>query len=227
MALNRQSGYCCFANVHMVMEAVNDPSFTQNVNNATVVFPDGKPIAKMVEKLGKKPQERVAGMDFMPAILNLCATRNLKVFFFGTSNEILDKIKNRALVDYPGLKIAGILSPKFGDFSEKENSKYLDEIILSGANLVMVALGCPKQEKWMANNYQSINAPLLGLGAAFSVYARVEKRAPIWMQNLSLEWLFRLFTNPGRLWKRYLFTNSAFVWAILPYLLGKKNKHNG
>ena len=177
----------------------------------------------MVAKITNTKQERVAGMDFMPAILKMAEKEQLPVFFFGTSDPVLKAIKSRILSEVPKLPIAGMLAPPFGDQTEAENAHYCQTIINSGAKLVLVALGCPRQEKWMAKNTHLINAPMLGVGGAFPVYAGLDSRAPEWMQNLGLEWFHRLITNPGRLWKRYLFTNTRFIIKILPLLL----KHKG
>jgi N-acetylglucosaminyldiphosphoundecaprenol N-acetyl-beta-D-mannosaminyltransferase len=221
LAEKKRSAYCCFANVHMLMEAEKDPEFAKVVNGATFVFPDGKPIAIMVSWLTNKTQERVAGMDFMPSLFKAASEKGLSIFLFGTTNQIISDICSKLTVELPALKIAGTLAPPFGDQTEEDNFSYVQAINRSGAHLVFVALGCPRQEKWMAKNAALINAPLLGVGGAFPVYAGITPRAPQWMQQASLEWLHRLVANPSRLWKRYLITNTLFIFKVIPLLFTK------
>jgi N-acetylglucosaminyldiphosphoundecaprenol N-acetyl-beta-D-mannosaminyltransferase len=127
----------------------------------------------------------------------------------------LDAMVKRAQLELPGLHIAGTCSPPFRTLTEQEMTEQAQVINASGAHLVMVALGCPKQERWMAAMKGRVNAVMLGLGGAFLLYAGVDSRAPKWMRDLSLEWLYRLALEPGRLWKRYLVTNSVFLWLFL------------
>jgi N-acetylglucosaminyldiphosphoundecaprenol N-acetyl-beta-D-mannosaminyltransferase len=221
MALTGRKGYCCFANVHMLIEAYQSPTFTEAVNNASFVFPDGKPLAYMVGKITGSHQERIAGMDFMPAILQLAAQAAIPVYFFGTTTQVLEAIMAKANTELPNLIIAGHYAPPFGDQTEAENNHYCNIINQSGAKLVFVALGCPRQEKWMFHNRGRINGVMLGVGGAFPIYAGKVKRSPVWMQNLGLEWLHRLLSDPKRLWKRYLFTNTLFILLIIPLLLRK------
>lgn len=205
--------YACFANVHMAIEAYKDKLFADQVNKADLVLADGMPLVKALKFFYKEKQDRIAGMDAMPDLIKLAGDHNLKIFFFGTTQETLDKIRNRIQKEHPSVHIAGLLSPPFG--KSLNDATYIDEINGSGANLVFVALGCPKQEKWMAENSSKINAVLLGVGGAFPLYAGMTDRAPLWMRNLSLEWLYRLFQEPSRLFMRYLKTNSLFIYLIL------------
>ncbi len=209
----KKPSYVCFANVHMVVEAYNDPNFGAKVNGATLVLADGMPLVQSLKLLFKLKQERIAGMDFMPDIIQASESKNLRIFFFGSSESTLDAIRKRVEEKYPKAQVVGYLSPSF---SQPINQQRYNSIINeSGANIVFVALGCPKQEAWMADNSKNINAVLLGVGGAFPVFAGHVKRAPQLMQKLSLEWLFRLCQEPVRLFKRYLFTNSAFIILLL------------
>nr|WP_315820525.1 WecB/TagA/CpsF family glycosyltransferase [Paraflavitalea speifideiaquila] len=123
---------------------------------------------------------------------------------------------------YPNLKIGGAISPPFGvTLTPQELQHHIDMINQSSSHVVYVALGCPKQEKWMANNYNKINAVLLGIGGALPVLAGVQTRAPKWMQDMSLEWLFRLLQEPRRMFRRYLYTNSYFIWLLTKAWLKK------
>lgn len=209
-----QPGFVCFTNVHMIIEAYYDAAFQKDLKKATLMLPDGKPVALACKWLYKKPQERIAGMDFMPALFEETSKINGKVFLFGSTPEVLEKLTERIHQDYAGTQVVGAISPPFRKLSEEESNAFLKQINDSGAQYVLVALGCPKQEKWMAQNYQHISAVLLGLGGVFPVMAGTQKRCPRWMSNASLEWLFRLIQEPRRLFKRYFYTNTRFLYLL-------------
>jgi N-acetylglucosaminyldiphosphoundecaprenol N-acetyl-beta-D-mannosaminyltransferase len=213
--------YVCLANVHMVVEGYHDRAFQKIVNKANIVAPDGKPIALFVTYLSKIKQDRVCGMDLLPDILKHAEASGKSVYFFGTTDELLATIVQKAEKEFPSLKISGYFSPPFRDLSEEENARCIEKITSTSPDLVFVSLGCPKQEKWMARNRDKIGACLLGVGQAFKVYAGVEKRLPKWMRDLSLEWMYRLYTEPRRLWKRYLYTNSIFLYLTLRYMIAR------
>lgn len=210
---SRTPGYVCFANVHMVIEAYKNRNFTKQVNNAMLVLPDGMPIINTLRSIYGEQQERIAGMDVMPDLIRLAEVHDLKIFFFGTSNDLLEKIRFKTEKDFPRVKIAGLFAPPFEKSINDEG--YIKLINESKANLVFIALGCPKQEKWMAENSSKLNAILLGVGGAFPIYAGTTKRAPKWLRDLSLEWLFRLGQEPSRLFKRYFFTNTMFLYLTI------------
>ena len=213
--------YVCFANVHMAIEAHWSPEFAATVNQADIVAPDGMPLAKAFQSLHGVHQERVAGMDMLPTLLAECAAQGLSVYFFGTTDETLQAIGQRIGREHPQLKVAGLFSPPFGSLNAANNAVYAQKINESGANLVMVVLGCPKQENWMAQNSRHINAVLLGVGGAVDVYAGMRRRAPAWMQKLALEWFYRLLQEPKRMFKRYFVTNSLYIWLLGRQLLKK------
>lgn len=207
--------YICFANVHMIVEAYKDKAFQKIVNQANLVAPDGKPLSIFLRLFKGIKQERVCGMDILPHVLHRAEVTDKSVYFYGSTDELLTTIVRKARNEFPELRIAGYYSPPFkSSFTEEESSFIIKKIKAATPDLVFVALGCPKQEKWMAENKDSIGACLLGLGQAFNVYAGTEKRLPTWMRNLSLEWAYRLFLEPTRLWKRYLFTNSFFLFLV-------------
>jgi len=203
--------YVCFANVHMVVEGHKDSEFQNIINNANIVAPDGKPISLFLKYFSNLKQDRVCGMDILPDLLKQAAQTGKSVFFYGSTPSLLTRITKKANLEYPTLKVSGSYSPPFKNLSDEENNIALSKINDTSPDLVFVALGCPKQEKWMAANRNKIGACLLGVGQAFNVYAGVEKRLPVWMRNLSLEWMYRLYLEPQRLWKRYLVTNSYFL----------------
>lgn len=213
LAVKNTPSYVCFANVHMTIEAYRDKQLADQINGASLVLPDGVPLVKMFSFFYGQRQERIAGMDAMPDLIKAAELNGLKIYFFGTTPDLLEKITKRVKDEHPRLKVAGAFSPPFN--LPIDNESYVDQINRSGAQLVFVALGCPKQEKWMASHSHKINAVLLGVGAAFPLYAGTIKRAPLWLRTLSLEWLFRLGQEPSRLFKRYLITNSLFVYLVI------------
>ena len=214
--------YVCFANVHMLIEAHRNPAFQRIVNEANIVAPDGRPLSVFLQLFLGIRQERVCGMDLLPDILQWAEALNKSVYFYGTTDEMLKTIVRKAKDEFPTLRVAGSYSPPFKTFlSENEKADIIRTIKGASPDLVFVALGCPKQEKWMAEMKSEIGACLLGLGQAFHVYAGTERRLPKWMRSLSLEWVFRLYLDPGRLWKRYAYTNSYFLLLTGKYLLNK------
>lgn len=218
-AHNSTPSYVCFANVHMVIEARKNADFNSIVNNSTYTFSDGMPIVYALKRLHKISQERIAGIDFMIDSLKLCEEENIPVFFFGSTTEVLTELIKKMNALYPKLKIVGKISPPFRQLSELENNDYTNQINDSGAKIVFVSLGCPKQETWAAQNHLKCNSVFLCVGAAFEIHAGNKKRAPLWMQNASLEWLYRLVQDPGRMWKRYLHTNTLFSLILIKKIL--------
>ncbi len=210
----RTSAYVCCVNAHMTVEA-RDPAFAQVVNNADLATADGMPVVYGLRLLHGVRQERVAGNDLMPALLKTAAEQGLSVYLYGGEESTLQKIRERALREYPGLRIAGSWSPPFRPIDAMDFAADADRINASGAQIIMVSLGCPKQEKWMARMHGTVNGVMLGLGGAFLLYAGIDSRAPKWMRDLSLEWLYRLMLEPRRLWKRYLTTNGIFLSMLL------------
>lgn len=214
MAQARRSAYVCCVNAHMTVEAYKDQAFARIVNEADLATADGMPILRSVQWFHRIRQERVAGNDLLPVLLARAVEGGLSVFLFGGQPATLSAIKVRATKELPGLRIVGSIAPPFRAASELEMDAFAEQINASGAHLVMVSLGCPKQEKWMAAMRGKINAVMLGLGGAFLLYIGADSRAPRWMRDLSLEWAYRLWLEPGRLWKRYLVTNSIFLWLF-------------
>ena len=211
MGKEHRSAYVCCVNVHMCMEAQGDPSFAAVVNGADLATVDGMPIVNSLNKFTGAVQVRVAGNDLMPAVMAEAESQGLSIFLHGGEQHVLDTIVGRAAKEFPGLQIAGTWSPPFRKATDEERAAEVDRITASGANIVMVSLGWPRQERWMAAMKGKVPAVMLGVGGAFLLYAGLDKRAPHWMRNASLEWLYRLWLEPGRLWKRYLVTNTAFM----------------
>lgn len=213
-----QSSYVCCVNAHMAVEA-RDRTFNAIVNNADMATADGMPILYSMRWLTKVKQERVAGNDLMPAILSEAERQGLGVFLYGGKQDVLDTILRRSAKEQARSPIVGHESPPFRPLTNAEMDATAARINASGAHIVMVALGCPKQERWMAEMRGKVNAAMLGLGGAFLLYAGVDTRAPKWMRDLSLEWLYRMALEPRRLFKRYFITNSIFLGMFTKALL--------
>ena len=160
-------------------------------------------------------QDRLAGMDLMPSILVEAEKKNISVFFYGSTKQNLEAISTYVNSAYPNLSVAGVHSPPFRQLTNLEELDIINKINNSGASLVFVSLGCPKQENWMYSMNGKINGVMLGVGNAFLTTAGLENRAPNWMRRASLEWLHRLIIEPRRLWKRYLLTNTLFLLLLV------------
>ncbi|MEJ8757047.1 WecB/TagA/CpsF family glycosyltransferase [Pontibacter sp. H259] len=208
---HKESSYVCFANVHMLVEAYKDKDFNQVLNNADVAAPDGGPLSKLMKLLYGQQQDRVAGMDLLPALLQEAEAQGKSVYFYGSTDDVLKAVVETANQKHPDLKIAGYYSPPFRKLTHIEDTAIVNMINEANPDLVFVALGCPKQERWMAEHKGKVKACMLGVGQAYMTFAGLEKRLPKWARDLSLEWVYRLVQEPKRLWKRYLFTNSLFV----------------
>jgi N-acetylglucosaminyldiphosphoundecaprenol N-acetyl-beta-D-mannosaminyltransferase len=211
---SRTSAVVCVANVHMFVEAQQNADFLHIIKNATMVTPDGKPLTWALRLLYGVQQDRVAGMDLLPDLLQNMMEKNLSVYFYGGSQTMLDATKTFVQNKYPALSIAGMFSPPFRALSIEEEQKIIHQINETKPHVVFVVLGCPKQEKWMAAMKDKVNAVMIGVGGALPVMIGLQKRAPVWMQNAGLEWLYRLLQEPGRLFKRYAVTNSIFIFKI-------------
>ncbi|WP_367119206.1 WecB/TagA/CpsF family glycosyltransferase [uncultured Mucilaginibacter sp.] len=185
------------------------------INEAEIITPDGVPISKCFKLLYRINQDRVDGMSMLPMLIKKAVEENLSVYFYGGSPELIIQAKSFLNTNYPLLNIAGIYSPPFRYLTEAEKSAVAININSSGANIVFVALGCPKQEQWMAEMKDKVQSVMIGIGGALPVFIGLQKRAPKWMQKGSLEWLYRLILEPKRLFKRYMITNSVFLWLLV------------
>ena len=225
-ALAKISSYVCVANVHMLLEAYDSLEFRKVVNNAYLVTPDGMPVAKSFQILHQQQQARVDGMSLLPALLDESERNDLSVYFYGGTQEMLDKTAEYIQQNYPKLNISGLYSPPFRELTESEMDEIAVRISNSGTNIVFAVLGCPKQEKWMHSMKGKIPAIMIGIGGALPVLIGLQKRAPEWMQKNSLEWLYRLKQEPKRLFKRYLRTNSLFLYLLAKEQRKKQKRNN-
>lgn len=211
----RQSRYVCLCNVHGVVTALAQSKLRKAINGADMATPDGKPIAFALALQGFQRQPRISGPDLMLKCCERAAESGVSVFLYGGTPENLTALVDKLKRSYPELKIADAYAPPFRQLSREEDDEVIRMINASGAGLVFVGLGCPKQELWMAKHKGRIHAVMLGVGAAFDFHSGKVRRAPHWMQNLGLEWLSRLLSEPKRLWRRYLITNSLFITYFL------------
>lgn len=221
-ASKRHSRVVCIANVHMLMEAHNDSGFAQVLNRADLVSPDGMPLVWMLRKLGKPDQDRMAGLDVFLALCRAAQSQSTGIYFLGSTEDVLSSIESRLRAEFPSLYIAGLESPPFRPLSNEEDQAMINRINESGAGFVFVALGCPKQERWMDAHRGQIQAVMVGLGGAFPVYAGAHKRAPLWIRQSGLEWAFRLMQEPNRLWRRYWNTNFSFIILAVRQLVSSR-----
>jgi N-acetylglucosaminyldiphosphoundecaprenol N-acetyl-beta-D-mannosaminyltransferase len=214
LALLKKSAYVCVANVHMTIEAHKDALFAKVVNGSDAVTPDGMPLVAALKLLYGVEQQRVTGMDLLPDLLKVSEKHNLAVFFYGGTEVMMKATEQYLVTTYPGIAQKHFHSPPFRLLTKSEEDEDVVRINATGANLVFVALGCPKQEKWMAAMKGRINACMIGIGGALPVMIGMQQRAPKWMQQSGLEWLYRLAQEPGRLFRRYAVTNTLFIWLL-------------
>lgn len=206
--------YICVSNVHTTVMAFRDKEYRMVQNSAAMALPDGQPLSIVSRGRGYTEAQRVPGPDLMPIILDLSQEKGYSHFFYGSSPETLDQLKKVMLAKYPKLRIAGMYAPPYRELTREEDDDAIRMINESGADFIWVALGAPKQEKWMYEHRGKVNGLMLGVGAAFDFIAGTAKRAPMWMQKMCLEWVFRIIQNPKRMIPRYLNTNFSFMYHV-------------
>lgn len=217
-AAQRESRYVCCANVHSVMESFDSPQFRRCMNSADLVTSDGMPLVWALRSLGVSTATRVYGPDLVPALLRATDRAGLRIGFYGGTPDTLSTLLRLTERQYPGLTGYGF-SPPYRELTREEDQMVVDRINRSGVQILLVGLGCPKQENWMAEHRHRIQAVMLGVGAAFDFLAGMKAQAPDWLQSAGLEWLFRLAVEPKRLWRRYLKHNPRFVAHFMAQLV--------
>jgi len=214
--LRRQKKYICVCPVSTIMECKKDKRVLKSVNSADLATPDGMAVVRIGRMCGFKNIRRVYGPDLMQDICDISKEKGYKNYFYGSSVDVLKKLKENFNKKYPGLIISGVCSPPFRQLTKEEDDKIVGDINNNNPDIIWVGLGSPKQDLWMYEHRNRINAPVMvGVGAAFDFLAGTKSQAPRWMRNSGFEWLFRLTTEPRRLWKRYLIGNSIFMWLFL------------
>lgn len=214
-----QSRYVTLCNVHSVVTASQCEHHHKVLAQSDLALPDGAPVAWALRREGFSRQERINGPDLTWRYLAVAERLGQSVFFYGASEPTLNALRARLEKAFPKLRIAGMVSPPFRALSAEEDQEHVDAINKSGANVVFVGLGCPKQEAWMASHRGRVHAVMVGVGAAFDYHAGTLRRAPAWMQRCGLEWAYRLLSEPNRLLSRYAQTNSVFIYRMLKSLI--------
>ena len=214
-AAQGESRYVCCSNVHMVMEAHDSVEFKQVVNNASLVTADGVPLVWALKALKVPNVSRVYGPELTMHVCERAARDGLPVALYGGTPESLEAFAAVLRERFPGIQLPCLISPPFRTPTAEEDAEYTRQIVESGARIVMVGIGCPKQERWMAAHAGRIPAVMLGIGAAFDFHSGRVRQAPGALQRMGLEWLFRLVMEPRRLWKRYARHNPRFVGLFL------------
>jgi len=207
--------------VHGLMMAVVDGEQRYRLNCFDLVVPDGQPVRWALNWLhGAGLRDRVYGPNLMLAVCERAASEGLPVYFYGCTPEILAQLKENLQRRFPGLRFAGMESSRFRKLTLEEKQWIVNRIRASGAALVFVGLGCPRQEVWAYEFRDLLSVPILAVGAAFPFHAGTLRQAPRWMQDRGLEWVFRLSSEPLRLWKRYLFLNPLYLFLLSLQALG-------
>jgi N-acetylglucosaminyldiphosphoundecaprenol N-acetyl-beta-D-mannosaminyltransferase len=214
-----QSRYVCCASVNNIMEAHDSPEFRAVMNAADLVTSDGMPLVWLLRLMGVRSAGRVYGPDLTRHVLRAAEVHNVPVAFFGGRETVLAALLRRVAAGHPKLRIVYAESPPFRPSTVDEDARTLDAIANSGARIVFIGLGTPKQDRWMHAHRGKLPAVMLGVGAAFDFLAGAKSQAPKWMQSSGLEWLFRLATEPRRLWRRYLRHNPRFAVLAVGQLL--------
>ncbi len=214
--LKRQKKYVCVCPVSTIMECKRNEKVFMSVNCADLVTPDGMAVVWLGRMRGHKNIRRVYGPELMEEVCAISAKSGYRNYLYGSTLDVLDKLKERLAKRYPGLIISGLFSPPFRQLSDDEDNKIVEEINNNAPDIIWVGLGSPKQDLWMYEHRDRLNAPvMIGVGAAFDFLAGTKPQAPRWIRDNGFEWLFRLVTEPKRLWRRYLVDYPLFVYYIL------------
>lgn len=221
---NENAVVSCHA-AHAVVTFSGDDELRQMANQFQMITPDGQPVRWAMNWLHKtRLKDRVYGPELMRRICDQAAREGVSIFLYGGTDESLKALEANLQTQHEGLKIAGSFSPPFRELSEEEVADVVKQISDSGAQIVFIGLGCPKQDIFAFRIRESVSAVQICVGAAFDFHAGAKKMAPRWMQRTGTEWLYRLIQEPGRLWKRYLVTNSQFLWRLFKQTFSRKKR---
>jgi N-acetylglucosaminyldiphosphoundecaprenol N-acetyl-beta-D-mannosaminyltransferase len=219
--------YVCVANVHMVMEAFDNLTFRNVVNGAALITPDGMPLVWVLRALGLREQTRVYGPTLLLHVCEQAVKAGVPVGLYGGTQQSLVAMRQFLATRFPDLQVAYAFAPPFRPLTPEEDKQVVADIVDSGARILFVGLGCPKQEHWMAAHRAQLPLVQVGVGAAFDFHSGRVRQAPEVLQSVGLEWLFRLAMEPKRLWRRYLLHNPRFVVLILLQLIGLRYAESG
>ena len=207
--------YMCVSNVHTTVMAFEDAEYRSIQNGGIMAIPDGGPLSSVGKGRGFAQMRRTTGPSYMEEILRISEQHGWRHFFYGSTEETLQKMQKELLQKYPGLQIAGMYSPPFRPLSEEEDEAVIRRINEAEPDFVWIGLGAPKQERWMAEHQGKVQGFMVGVGAGFDYLAGNIRRAPKWMQTSHMEWFYRLLQDPKRLFKRYMVTNLKFIWYAI------------
>jgi N-acetylglucosaminyldiphosphoundecaprenol N-acetyl-beta-D-mannosaminyltransferase len=222
LAKNKKGGYVCVSNVHMCMETFDSSEFKSILDNSDLTIADGRPIYWAQKLLGEKKGEHIRGQDLTDEICRVSGHKHLNIGLYGGSSvSTLEKVESALLEKFPDIKISFKYSPPYRQLTCKENEDIVQAVTKADVDILFVAIGCPKQEIWMAENKKSLSCVMIGVGAAFDFISGAKKHSPYWMQKVGMEWLYRLFSEPGRLWRRYLIQNPRFLFYFFLQLLNR------
>jgi N-acetylglucosaminyldiphosphoundecaprenol N-acetyl-beta-D-mannosaminyltransferase len=221
--VERTPRYVCVTSTHSIMECYDDPAIRNIYNSAGLVTPDGMPMVWLSRLNGYSHVNRVYGPDLLLELCERSLEHGYRHFFYGGSAKTLDLLDRRLSARFPGLRIVGKYAPPFRALTAKEDDEIVRTINATNADIVWVGLGCPKQERWMAEHVDRLHAPaLIGVGAAFDFHAGTKKQAPRWMQRHGMEIFFRVLSEPRRLWRRFLRNHPRFVVLALLQILNPR-----
>lgn len=205
-----RGNYICVSNVHTTIMAYENEEYRKVQNSAAIALPDGKPLSAYSRKHGFAEAERVTGPDLMGEMF--ARGNGMRHYFYGGSPQTIEVLEKKLKEKYPHLQIAGMMSPPYRKLSEEEDAADIAAMNEAKPDIIWVGLGAPKQENWMYRHRDQVNGVMIGVGAGFDYHAGTIKRAPMWMQRASLEWLYRLLQDPKRLFGRYMKTNFKYLW---------------
>ena len=210
--------------VHGLMTGVLDPQHKYRLNHLDLLVPDGQPVRWALNLLHKTElKDRVYGPNLMLAVCSRAQDEAIPIFLYGSTDDTLTHLTSNLLRRFPTLQIAGTEASKFRRLSGEEKARLVDRIRKSGAGIVFVGLGCPRQEVWAYEFANDLALPVLAVGAAFPFHGGRLRQAPPWMQSAGLEWLFRLWLEPRRLWARYLLLNPAYLTLLGLQFIGLRH----
>lgn len=207
--------YICVSNVHTTVTAYEDEEYCEIQNGGIMAIPDGGPLSSVGQKRGFVNMKRTTGPSLMEEIFKISAQKKYRHYFYGSTDDTLEKLYSVLMETYPGIQIAGMYSPPFRPMTPDEDDAIIERINETNPDFVWIGLGAPKQEKWMANHQGRVRGLMIGVGAGFDYHAGNIERAPEWMQKSNMEWFYRLLQDPKRLFDRYWHTNTKFIWNAI------------
>lgn len=221
----RAQEYVCVTGVHGVMESQDNERLRSIHNNAGMVAPDGMPLVWCARLMGQARTQRVYGPDLMRMMTRVSSQRGYRQFYYGGGEGVADQLAKQLSKTYPGLNVVGTWCPPFREPTPDEDGEVVDQINAARPDILWVGLSTPKQELWMADHVRRLNVPvMIGVGAAFDFLAGNKRQAPPWMQRNGLEWLFRLGSEPRRLWRRYAYIVPGFLLRIIPHFIARAGR---